>query len=104
MINPSRVYGPQIKNAPEFTELSEYLAYTDAIQKYIFPTSHRMSTIALDLPMVVMRAERTWDFEEKFICSFNKLGQKLYTTSIHVTMAGFEMYVHTQKVAKQNTL
>ena len=54
--------------------------------------------------MIVMRAEHTWDFEEKYMSSFNKLGQNFYTTSLFVTMKGFDMYVHTKKVAKQCTL
>ena len=98
------MYGPQINANQEFIESSEYVSYTDAIQKYISPTNNRTSTITLKLPMVMMRAEHTWDYEEKYMSSFNKLGQKFYTTSLFVTMTGFDMYVHKKKVAKQCTL
>lgn len=103
-MDPDKVYGRMIKIDPGFVESSEYLAYTDAIQKYLSSGNNRLSTITVKLPITVMRAEHTWDFEGKFLGSFEKLGQKFYTCSIHVTMTGFDMYIHKKKTARESTL
>ena len=82
------MFGSLIKHDPLFTESSQYLGYTGAIQK-ILPPVTRKSTITVDLPITVMRQDHSWDFEEKFIGAFDRHGVKLYTTTIHVTMKNF---------------
>ena len=96
------MFGSLIKQDPLFTESSQYLGYTGAIQK-ILPPMTRKSTITVDLPITVMRQDHLWDFEEKFVGSFDRQGVKFYTTTIHVTMTGFDMFSHKKKRTKEST-
>ena len=95
--------GSLFKQDPLFTELSQYLGYTGAIHKIVRPMT-RKSTITVDLPITVMRQDHSWDFAEKFVGVFDRQGVKFYTTTIHVTMTGFEMFTHKTKRENESTI
>ena len=102
-MDPDKIFGSLIKQDPLFTESSQYLGYTGAIQKIVRPVT-RKSTITVDLPITVMRQDHSWEFEEKFVGAFDRQGVKFYTTTIHVTMTGFDMFTHKKKSENESTI
>ena len=96
IMDPGKMCGSLFKHDPSFTMSSQYLGYTGAIQKFLRPMTWK-STITVYLPITVMRKDHSWDFEEKFVGSFDRQGVKFYTTKIHVTMTGFDMFSHKKK-------
>ena len=102
-MDPDKIFGSLIKQDPLFTESSQYLGYTGAIQKILPPVTQK-STITVDLPITVMRQDHSWEFEEKFVGAFDRQGWKFYTTTIHVTMTGFYMFTHKKKRANESTI